>query len=68
MDEGMRQKIDAFLATYPGEIEFSQKGREFKQAHEKLFELVEYVLKHSKNLTTEDESLKHNGKGENNQV
>ena len=58
MDEGMRQKVEEFLAKYPGKIEFSSKTGEFKEAHGKLFELVEYVLKQGKNLTPEDEKFK----------
>ena len=32
--EVMKQKIEIFLAKYPGEIEFSQKGKEFKEVYE----------------------------------
>ena len=57
-DEGIKQKIEIFLEKYPGKIEFPRKSKEFQEAHAKLFDLVEFVLKHSKDLTNEDEKFK----------
>ena len=47
------------MGKYPDELEFP-KHKDFQYAHTKLFELVEYVLKHSKDLTPEDEKFKKN--------
>ena len=55
--EKVNQKIVSFLAQYPGIIEFPLKSKEFQEAHSKLFALIEYVLKHSKDLTNEDETF-----------
>ena len=55
MKEEVKRKIESFLAQYPGTIEFPRKGKEFQDAHSKLFALIEYVLKHSNDLTNEDE-------------
>ena len=58
VDVGNNHKIEAFLAKYPGKIEFSRKLKEFEEAHAKLFELIEYIIRHTKALTTEDEKFK----------
>ena len=57
MDGEMKKQIESFLGKYPQELEFP-KSKDFQYAHAKLFELVEYVLDHSKNLTPEDENFK----------
>ena len=57
MDSDMKKQIEAFLGKYPNVLEFP-KHKDFQYAHAKLFELVEYVLKNSKDLTPEDEKFK----------
>ena len=59
MDGDIKKQIESFLGKYPDELEFP-KHKDFQYAHAKLFELVEYVLKHSKDLTPEDEKFKKN--------
>ena len=60
MDGDIKKQIESFLGKYPDELEFP-KHKDFQYAHAKLFELVEYVLKHSKDLTPEDEKFKRTG-------
>ena len=58
MEKENKQKIELFLTKYPETIEFTRQSKEFQHAHAKLFELIEYVLNHSKDLTPEDEKFK----------
>ena len=58
VEVGDNHKIEAFLEKYPGKIEFPRKYKEFQEAHAKLFELIEYIFRHTKALTTEDEKFK----------
>ena len=54
MEKGSKQKIEMFLTKYPETIEFTRQSKEFQHAHAKLFELIEYVLNQSNDLTPED--------------
>ena len=58
VDVSNNHKIEAFLAKYPGKIEFPRQLKEFEEAHAKLFELIEYIIRHTKAFTTEDEKFK----------
>ena len=57
MKEENKQKIVSFLAQCPGTNEFPPKSEEIQDSHSKLFDLIEYVLKHSTDLKNEDETF-----------
>ena len=57
MKEEVKRKSESFFAQYPATIDFPRKGKEFQEAHSRLFALIEYVLKHSNDFTNEDDTF-----------